>query len=145
MPDESIETLRQAATAKFDKICDFLADLHGLSSNPENLSNKQNDQIVGEAEELIEKSDPLGQHTIKGLPDELERLLAEYHDINGRRWALFKAAREHLTERGVLIDSSEKKMNPRTGEWEIVWKLNPNLTEEQQQALAEQPDAKDRH
>jgi hypothetical protein len=36
-------------------------------------------------------------------------------------------------------------MNPKTGKWEIAWKLNPELTEEQQQALAEQPDAKDQH
>jgi hypothetical protein len=133
----SIEALRQAATARFDEICDFLADLHGLDSNPKNLSDKQNDQIVGEAEELIEKSDRLGQHTIVGLPDELERLLAQYHNINGRLHNRIGAARERLTERGVLIDSGEKAMNPDTNKLEIRWVLNSKLPKEQQDALVE--------
>ena len=53
---------------------------------------------------------------------------------------LIRAAREELTKRGVLIDSGEKRRNPKTGEWEIVWKLNPALSEEQQEALVERPD-----
>jgi hypothetical protein len=51
-----------------------------------------------------------------------------------------RAAREELTRRGVLIDSGEKRRNPKTGKWEIVWKLNPELSEEQIDALVERPD-----
>jgi hypothetical protein len=36
------------------------------------------------------------------------------------------AAREKLTRRGVLVDSGEKRLNPKTGRWEIVWMLSPN-------------------
>jgi hypothetical protein len=51
-----------------------------------------------------------------------------------------KAAREELVRRGVLVDSGERRLNPRTGEWEIAWMLNPALSEEEREALAEMPD-----
>jgi hypothetical protein len=51
-----------------------------------------------------------------------------------------RAAREELTKRGVLVDSGERRRNPKTGKWEIVWKLNPALSEELQNALVERPD-----
>jgi len=51
-----------------------------------------------------------------------------------------RAAREELTKRGVLVDSGKKLLNPKTGKWEIVWILNPQLSEEQQTALVERPD-----
>ena len=51
-----------------------------------------------------------------------------------------RAAREELCKLGVLVDSGERRRNPQTGEWEIAWMLNPNLTEEQQRALVEKPD-----
>jgi hypothetical protein len=70
------------------------------------------------------------------------RTLAKEKAMNLKR---IRAAREELVKRGVLIDSGEKRMNPRTKKWETAWMLNPNLTEEQQNALVEQPDAKDRH
>jgi hypothetical protein len=137
MPEETIKTLNHAARIKFDEICDFLADLHELDSNPENLSDEQNDQLVGEAKELIEKSDPFGQHTIVGLPDKLERLLTQYHKICERRRGRWKAARERLVERGVLVDSGEKKMDPDTKKLEIAWMLNSKLPKTQQDALVE--------
>jgi len=37
-----------------------------------------------------------------------------------------RAAREELTRRGVLIDSGDKRRNPKTGKREIVWKLIRN-------------------
>jgi hypothetical protein len=52
-----------------------------------------------------------------------------------KRHAEMIAAREQLTERGVLIDSGEKRPSPVTGELQIAWKINPELTEEQQEAL----------
>ena len=52
-----------------------------------------------------------------------------------------RAAREELTKRGVLVDSGKKRRNPKTGKWEIVWILNPQLSEKQQRALVERPDA----
>ena len=51
-----------------------------------------------------------------------------------------RAAREALVRRGVLVDSGERHLNPKTGEWEIAWKLNPDLSEEQMDALVEKPD-----
>jgi hypothetical protein len=47
-----------------------------------------------------------------------------------------RAAREELVKRGVLVDSG--KRCPQTGQ--VVWILNPELTEEQQKALVERPD-----
>ena len=51
-----------------------------------------------------------------------------------------RAACEELRKRGVLVDSGEKRLNPKTGKWEIAWMLNPELSEEQQKALVERPD-----
>lgn len=48
-----------------------------------------------------------------------------------------RAAREELCRRGVLVDSGERRRNPETGEMEIAWMLNPNLTEEERVALVE--------
>ena len=42
-----------------------------------------------------------------------------------------RAAREELVRRGVLVDSGQRALNPRTGELEIQWKLNPALSEEE--------------
>jgi hypothetical protein len=53
-----------------------------------------------------------------------------------------RAAREELTRLGVLVDSGQKVLNPRTGEWEICWKLNPALSHEEQEALVNAPDLK---
>jgi hypothetical protein len=47
-----------------------------------------------------------------------------------------RAAREELVKRGVLVDSG--KRCSQTGE--VLWMLNPELTEEQQRALVEKPD-----
>jgi hypothetical protein len=47
-----------------------------------------------------------------------------------------RAAREELVKRGVLVDSGNRC--PQTGQ--VVWILNPELTEEQQKALVERPD-----
>ena len=52
-----------------------------------------------------------------------------------KRHAEMIAAREQLTERGVLVDSGVKRPSPVTGELQIAWKLNPELTEERQKAL----------
>ena len=51
-----------------------------------------------------------------------------------------RAAREELVRRGVLVDSGQKALNPKTGELEICWKLNPALSEEELKALVEAPD-----
>ena len=51
-----------------------------------------------------------------------------------------RAACAELVKRGVLGDSGEKRLNPKTGKWEIAWMLNPELSEEQQMALVERPD-----
>ena len=51
-----------------------------------------------------------------------------------------RAAREELVRRGVLVDSGQRARNPRTGELEIQWKLNPALSEEESKALTEAPD-----
>ena len=51
-----------------------------------------------------------------------------------------RAAREELVRRGVLVDSGQRARNPRTGELEIQWKLNPALSEEESKALIEAPD-----
>jgi hypothetical protein len=48
-----------------------------------------------------------------------------------------RAAREKLIRRGMLVDSGEKRLNPKTGKWEIVWELNPELSEEELAALTE--------
>jgi hypothetical protein len=47
-----------------------------------------------------------------------------------------RAAREELVKRGVLVDSG--KRCPQTGQ--VIWMLNPELSEEQQRALVERPD-----
>lgn len=47
-----------------------------------------------------------------------------------------RAAREELVKRGVLVDSG--KRCPHTGQ--VIWVLNPELTEEEQRALVERPD-----
>jgi hypothetical protein len=41
-----------------------------------------------------------------------------------------------LVKRGVLVDSG--KRCPHTGQ--VIWVLNPELTEEEQRALVERPD-----
>jgi len=51
-----------------------------------------------------------------------------------------RAARRELTKRGVLVDSGKKRRNPRTGKMEVVWMLNPQLSDEQTLALVEKPD-----
>jgi len=51
-----------------------------------------------------------------------------------------RAACEELHRRGVLVDTGERRRSLMTGKWEIVWMLNPGLTEEQQRALIEKPD-----
>ena len=51
-----------------------------------------------------------------------------------------RAAREELVKRGVLVDSGQRRRNPKTGKWEIAWMLNPELSEEQRRALVEKPD-----
>jgi hypothetical protein len=51
-----------------------------------------------------------------------------------------RAARKELVKRGVLVDSGERRRCPQTGELQVVWKLNPELTEEQMDALVERPD-----
>ena len=51
-----------------------------------------------------------------------------------------RAAREELVRRGVLVDSGQRALNPRTGELEICWKLNPALSKEELEALIEAPD-----
>jgi hypothetical protein len=53
------------------------------------------------------------------------------------------AAREELTRRGVLVDSGEKRRSSKTGELQIVWKLNPELSKEQIDALTERPERED--
>jgi hypothetical protein len=60
--------------------------------------------------------------------------------MGGMSLKRIRAAREELVNRGVLIDSGRKIINPKTGKWEIAWMLNPNLTREQQEALVERPD-----
>jgi hypothetical protein len=61
-------------------------------------------------------------------------------EMMGMSLKRIRAAREELTKRGVLVDSGKKLLNPKTGKWEIVWILNPQLSEEQQTALVERPD-----
>jgi hypothetical protein len=46
------------------------------------------------------------------------------------------AARKELTKLGVLVDSGTKLLNPKTGKWEIAWIINPDLSQEQLEALA---------
>jgi hypothetical protein len=55
----------------------------------------------------------------------LQRLVAEHHQISKHI--------SRLVQRGVLVDSG--KRHPQNGE--IMWTLNPNLTEEQRQASVE--------
>ena len=50
-----------------------------------------------------------------------------------------RAAREELTKRGVLVDSGERRRNPATGEMQVVWVVNPELTEDELNALVERP------
>lgn len=47
-----------------------------------------------------------------------------------------RAAREELVKRGVLVDSG--KRCPHAGQ--VIWVLNPELTEEEQRALVERLD-----
>jgi hypothetical protein len=61
-------------------------------------------------------------------------------EMMGMSLKRIRAAREELTKRGVLVDSGKKLLNPKTRKWEIVWILNPQLSEEQQTALVERPD-----
>jgi hypothetical protein len=37
-------------------------------------------------------------------------------------------------------DGPEGDQNPKTGEWQVVWIINPQLSKEQQRALIERPD-----
>jgi hypothetical protein len=60
--------------------------------------------------------------------------------MKGMSLKRIRAAREELVKRGVLVDSGEKRLNPKTGKWEIAWMPNPELSEEQQRALVERPD-----
>ena len=53
-----------------------------------------------------------------------------------------RAARDELVRRGVLVDSGQRALNPRTGELEICWRLNPALRKEEMDALVEAPDLK---
>jgi hypothetical protein len=63
----------------------------------------------------------------------LQRLVAEHHQISKHISRRIRTAYEALVERGVLVDSG--KRHPQNGE--IMWTLNPNLTEERRQALVE--------
>jgi hypothetical protein len=60
--------------------------------------------------------------------------------MRGMSLKRIRAAREELVKRGVLVDSGERRRCPQTGELQVVWMLNPNLTREQQEALVERPD-----
>ena len=51
-------------------------------------------------------------------------------------------AREELVRRGVLVDSWQRARNPRTGELQIQWMLNPALSKEEMDALVDAPDRK---
>jgi hypothetical protein len=53
-----------------------------------------------------------------------------------------REAREELVRRGVLVDSGQRARNPRTGELQIQWMLNPALSKEEMDALVDAPDRK---
>ena len=53
-----------------------------------------------------------------------------------------REAREELVRRGVLVDSGQRARNPRTGELQIQWMLNPALSKEEMDALVDTPDRK---
>ena len=56
-----------------------------------------------------------------------------------------REAREELVRLGVLVDSGQRARDPRTGELQIVWMLNPALSKEEQEALVDAPDLKQWH
>ena len=43
-----------------------------------------------------------------------------------------REAREELVRLGVLVDSGQRARDPRTGELQIKWMLNPALSKEEQ-------------
>jgi hypothetical protein len=56
-----------------------------------------------------------------------------------------REAIEELVRRGVVVDSGQRARNPWTGELQIKWMLNPALSEEEREALADAPDLKQWH
>jgi hypothetical protein len=108
MPDETIESYSKRARQNSTRFVPSWRTCMDWIQTPKIFPTNKTTKLSCEAEELIKKSDPLGQYTIDGLPDELERLLAQYHDIDRRLFKQFVAVREELTGRGVIVDSGKK-------------------------------------
>jgi len=70
---------------KFNELCAFLAVQYGFDPDPAKLSSQQRDKIAGEVEALTEKWDE-ARYSNRDLEakTELERLLAEHHEISER-------------------------------------------------------------
>jgi hypothetical protein len=84
MPDDELEKLLRAHTAKFDEICALLAAEHGEVPNPANLSDARRKQNAQEAERLIELWDgeTLANWDLeKKATTDLRLLLKEHHEI----------------------------------------------------------------
>jgi hypothetical protein len=136
MANDELEALKQTRDAKFDEICSLLAFAYGEDPDPDNLSDARKiNQIIEEAEKLLKRPTVLGNWDVV-TKTKLQRLVAEHHEISKHISRRIRAASEELVKRGVLVDSG--KRHPRNGE--IIWTLNPNLTEKQRQALVEEAD-----
>jgi hypothetical protein len=129
--NDDLETLKQTRTAKFDEICSTIAFAYGAAPDPNSISDvRKVDQIIKAAEKLLKRTTVRGNWDVE-TKKKLQRLVAEHHELSKRISCQIKAAREELTKRGVLVDSGKRQNG------EIMWTLNPNITEEQRQALVD--------
>jgi hypothetical protein len=131
--NDDLETLKQAPVAKFDEICATIAFAYGEDPDPNNLYDvRKVDQIIKAAEKMLKRTTVRGNWDVE-TKTKLQRLVTEHNELSKRISRQIKATREELTKRGVLVNSG--KRHPRNGE--IMWTLNPNITEEQRQALVD--------
>jgi hypothetical protein len=75
----------RAYVVKFNELCAFLAAQYGFDPDPAKLSDQQRNRIAGEVEALTKKWDEAHwSNRDLEAKTELERLLAEHHEISER-------------------------------------------------------------
>ena len=83
--EKAMKVWYRGYVVKFNELCAFLAVQYGFDPDPAKLSSQQRDKIAGEVEALTEKWDE-ARYSNRDLEakTELERLLAEHHEISER-------------------------------------------------------------
>jgi hypothetical protein len=102
---DELRAARQAYAKKFDELC--LAIQWGEDPDPSKLSDKRRAEIADEAEELVKNFDMASVEDnldLKPPKTELQRLLAEHHEIGQR---ILDLQHKKCVEDGLILDDSD--------------------------------------